>query len=216
MWCSSNSRSTRSRAGDGSLCATTGSRGDVLHRHLPALGQRVRRRHQQHELVAADRHLEQALLGRMERQRAEVEAALLHFDGDLTGRHAAHVDRDVGIALRGSARSAAAACGRPLRWRRSARGRAAGRAARARPTRSPRQAAPAAGRSSGASRPASVSVPLFDERSNSCSPRSTSSRRTAWLTAGCVRCTFAAAREKLRSCATARKILQAPGPDVHK
>src|SRR2546422_10521838 len=58
-------------------------------------------------------------------------------------------------------------------------------------------------------RPASVSVPLFDDRSNSCSPSSTSSRRTAWLTAGCVRCTLAAAREKLRSCATARKILSA-------
>src|SRR5262249_3367776 len=59
-------------------------------------------------------------------------------------------------------------------------------------------------------RPASVSVPFFDERSNSCSPSSSSSRRTAWLTAGCVRCTFAAAREKLRSWATARKILSAP------
>src|SRR6266852_5084397 len=58
-------------------------------------------------------------------------------------------------------------------------------------------------------RPASVSVPVFDERSNSCSPSSTSSRRTAWLTAGCVRCTLAAAREKLRSCATARNILSA-------
>src|SRR5437763_15160028 len=58
-------------------------------------------------------------------------------------------------------------------------------------------------------RPASVSVPLFDDRSNSCSPSSPSSRRTAWLTAGCVRCTLAAAREKLRSCATARKILSA-------
>src|SRR5438045_2690600 len=59
-------------------------------------------------------------------------------------------------------------------------------------------------------RPASVSVPFFDVRSNSCSPSSISRRRTAWLTAGCVRCTFAAAREKLRSWATARKILSAP------
>src|SRR5262245_168403 len=49
-------------------------------------------------------------------------------------------------------------------------------------------------------------VPLFEERSNSCSPRSFSSRRTAWLTAGWVRCTLAAAREKLRSSATARKM----------
>src|SRR5215471_13840613 len=59
-------------------------------------------------------------------------------------------------------------------------------------------------------RPASVSVPFFDDRSKSCSPSSTSRRRTAWLTAGCVRCTLAAAREKLRSCATARKIFRAP------
>src|SRR5216683_1656445 len=59
-------------------------------------------------------------------------------------------------------------------------------------------------------RPASVSVPVFDDRSKSCSPSSTSSRRTAWLTAGCVRCTLAAAREKLRSCATARKTFNAP------
>src|SRR5881392_1228440 len=58
-------------------------------------------------------------------------------------------------------------------------------------------------------RPASVSVPFFDDRSKSCSPSSSSRRRTAWLTAGCVRCTFAAAREKLRSWATARKILRA-------
>src|SRR5256885_259438 len=58
-------------------------------------------------------------------------------------------------------------------------------------------------------RPASVSVPLFDDRSNSCSPSSISRRRTAWLTAGCVRCTLAAAREKLRSWATARKIFSA-------
>src|SRR3989442_5667622 len=58
-------------------------------------------------------------------------------------------------------------------------------------------------------RPASVSVPVFDDRSNSCSPSSTSRRRTAWLTAGCVRCTLAAAREKLRSCATARKTFNA-------
>ena len=45
---------------------------------------------------------------------------------------------------------------------------------------------------------------VFDERSNSRSPSSSSSRRTAWLTAGWVRCTLAAAREKLRSAATAR------------
>ena len=56
----------------------------------------MRRRDEQHELVAADRHLEQPFFRRMERQRAEVEAPLLHFDGNLPGRHAADVNRDVG------------------------------------------------------------------------------------------------------------------------
>ncbi len=59
----------------------------------------MRRRHQQHELVGAHRHLEQSLFGRPERQRAEVEAPLLDLDRDLPGRHAANVDGDVGIAL---------------------------------------------------------------------------------------------------------------------
>ena len=59
----------------------------------------MRRRHQQHELVGADRHFEQPFLGGMKRQRAEIEAALLHFDGNLARRHAADVDGDVGIAL---------------------------------------------------------------------------------------------------------------------
>src|SRR6185312_12452232 len=45
--------------------------------------------------------------------------------------------------------------------------------------------------------------------SNSCSPSSSSSRLTAWLTAGWVRWTLAAAREKLRSSATVRKIRRA-------
>jgi hypothetical protein len=35
----------------------------------------------------------------MKRERAEVEAALLHFDSDLPRGHAPHVDRDVGVPL---------------------------------------------------------------------------------------------------------------------
>ena len=60
-------------------------------------------------------------------------------------------------------------------------------------------------RARGAARPASVSVPLRDERSNSLSPSSSSRRRIAWLMAGCVRCSRLAAFEKLRSAATATK-----------
>jgi len=35
----------------------------------------------------------------MKRQRAEVEAPLLHFDGNLARGDAPHVNRDVGVAL---------------------------------------------------------------------------------------------------------------------
>ena len=58
-------------------------------------------------------------------------------------------------------------------------------------------------RSPAAARPASVSVPSRDDRSISRSPAAPSSRRMAWLTAGWVRRSFRAAREKLRSAATA-------------
>ena len=71
----------------------------LLHRHRPAPRERVRGRHEQNELVAADGHLEQPGLDRMKRQRAEVEAPLLHFDRDLSRGHAADVDGDVGILL---------------------------------------------------------------------------------------------------------------------
>jgi len=54
------------------------------------------------------------------------------------------------------------------------------------------------------SRPASVSVASLVARSNSRSPTLSSSRRTDWLTAGWVRCSFMAALEKLRSAATLR------------
>jgi len=35
----------------------------------------------------------------MKCQRAEIQTPLLHFDGNLPGRHAPNVDRDVGITL---------------------------------------------------------------------------------------------------------------------
>ena len=56
--------------------------------------------------------------------------------------------------------------------------------------------------------PASVSAPLRDDRSNSRSPSSSSRRRIAWLIAGWVRCSRLAAFEKLRSAATATKALR--------
>ena len=59
----------------------------------------MRRRNEQHELVAADRHLEQPLFRGVKCEGAEVETALLDLNGNLAGRHAAHVGRDVGVAL---------------------------------------------------------------------------------------------------------------------
>src|SRR5690606_28596816 len=53
--------------------------------------------------------------------------------------------------------------------------------------------------------PAWVSDPSRCALSISRSPTASSSRRTAWLTAGCVRPTRVAAFEKLRSAATAAK-----------
>ena len=50
--------------------------------------------HQQHELVAANRDLEEPGFGRMKRERAEIEAALLHFHRDLARRDAADIDRE--------------------------------------------------------------------------------------------------------------------------
>jgi len=54
--------------------------------------------------------------------------------------------------------------------------------------------------------PAAVSEPSRDGRSKSGSPNSSSNLRITWLTAGCVRRRRCAAREKLRSSTTARKV----------
>ena len=54
--------------------------------------------HEQDELVAANHELEQAGLCRMEGQRSEVEAALLHLDGDLPRRHAPDIGHEPVVA----------------------------------------------------------------------------------------------------------------------
>ena len=156
--------------------------------------------------------LEQPLLGRVERQRAEIEAPLLDFDGNLPRGHAADVGGDVGVAL-----------AEPRDERQQ---RVDGGLVGADEHAAAAQIAQLAHRRLGLLRQAHEPLAVvlqhlarlrsacrvFDERSNSCSPRSASSRRTAWLTAGWVRCTLAAAREKLRSWATARKIVRAASP----
>ena len=60
----------------------------------------VLRRRQQHDVVAAERQRLDAAIGRLERQHAEVEAAIEDRVGDLPRRHAAHVDDDVGMVER--------------------------------------------------------------------------------------------------------------------
>ncbi len=59
----------------------------------------MRRIDQQHQLVRAQRHGQQPLVAGIERDDAEVEAALRHFDADLARRHAAHVDENARMLL---------------------------------------------------------------------------------------------------------------------
>ena len=100
----------------------------LRQRHFAARGQRMRRVHEHHELVLAEHHRAEPRLGRLERQHAEVERALRDLGADLPRRHAPDVHVHQRVRLRGSARSSAARRGPRLRWRRSARGRGAGRA----------------------------------------------------------------------------------------
>ena len=57
-----------------------------------------------HELVAAERDRLQAAIGGLERQDAEVEAALEHLGGDLARRHAPDVDERLRVRAARSAR----------------------------------------------------------------------------------------------------------------
>ena len=61
--------------------------------------ERMRRVREQHQLVVADRERGQPLLGRLEGQDPEVEAALQHLEADLARRHAAHVDERLRVRL---------------------------------------------------------------------------------------------------------------------
>ena len=54
-------------------------------------GERVRRVHEHHELVLAEHDRAEPRLGGLERQHAEIEAALRDFGADLARRDAAHV-----------------------------------------------------------------------------------------------------------------------------
>ena len=125
-------RSTRSRAGDGSLCAMTVSRpiSSIVTRRRDASG--CGGAASRTSSSRAERDDRQPRSGRVERQHAEVEAALEHLARDLAGRHAAHVDGDAGMH-RGEARDERQQrVDGGLVGADRARGRAAGRAARAR------------------------------------------------------------------------------------
>ena len=172
--------------------------------------QRMRRRHEQDELVAARAASTQPALGRLERQHAEVEAALQHFDARSAAPARGARRRAIcGCALRKRSMSGSSVCTaaslapmstRPRRRSRSSRTAGLGFVGEPQqPLRVVLQ-----------HRPASVSVPSLDERSNSRSPSSSSSRRTAWLTAGCVRCSLWRPREKLRSVRNGEKRRSGP------
>ena len=96
----SNRRSTRSRAGDGSLCAMTRLARELLHRHLLAPGERMRRGHEHHELVAAERRPTRgrgSAGGNVSTPKSRLP--LRHLDADLPRRDAPHVDLDVRVLL---------------------------------------------------------------------------------------------------------------------
>ena len=59
----------------------------------------MRRVHEHHQLVLAEHDRAQPRLGRLERQHAEVEAALRDLGADLARRDAAHVDVDQRVRL---------------------------------------------------------------------------------------------------------------------
>ena len=62
-----------------------------------AAGQRMSRRHEQHELVGAEQQRRQLALGRIERQHAEVHRAQQHFLRHLPRRHAPDLHEDAGM-----------------------------------------------------------------------------------------------------------------------
>src|ERR1051325_4093249 len=100
------------------------------------------------ELVAANGDFEQPLFVWMKRQRAEVEAALLYFDRNLSRGHAAHIDRDIRVARAKPAGGTETGGGPPFGWPQSPRPRGGGPAARASGRRLPPRDAGAARRSS--------------------------------------------------------------------
>ncbi len=72
---------------------------ELRHRHGVALRERMRGIDEQHQLVRSERDGEQTLVAGIERDDAEVEAPLRHFDADLARRHPAHVNEDARVLL---------------------------------------------------------------------------------------------------------------------
>ena len=64
-----------------------------------AVGERMRRVDQHHELVLSEDDRAEASFGRLKRQHSEIEAALRDLGADLTGGDAPHVHVDQGMSL---------------------------------------------------------------------------------------------------------------------
>ena len=73
---------------------------DFLDRHAPARRERMLRRGQQDDVVAAEGEGLDAAIRRLEGQDAEVDAAVEHGAGDLARWHAADFHRDLGVQRR--------------------------------------------------------------------------------------------------------------------
>ena len=102
MWCCSKSRSTRSRTCDGSLCAIT-----VCRAHSASVTSRLSASGCDGCTSITSSSCPSTIdaeprLGGLERQHAEVEAALRDLGAHLAGRDAAHIDVHERVAPGGS------------------------------------------------------------------------------------------------------------------
>ena len=171
----------------------------------PARGERVRGMGQQDELVGAERNRPERLVGRLKGEDAEIEAAAEQFGARSAGRaRAARRTVACGCARANAAISGSTECTaaslapmttRPRRTCCSSRTAVAGIGGHPQEPRRVLQEQD--------SRPPSGCRCATPGR-RADRPISSSSRRMAWLTAGWVRWSFLAAREKLRSAATAK------------
>jgi hypothetical protein len=175
-----------------------GLAGALGQRDLARLREGMRGRYEHHELVLAEHNRVKTRFRGLKRQHPEIQAALGDFGADLSGRYAPHVHMDERMGLAEALDEGKGGVHRGFvgadQYPASA------------------EVTQVLDGGLGLLREAEQSLGIVPEsvaslvaRSNSRSPTLSSRRLTDWLTAGWVRCSFIAAREKLRSAATFRK-----------